>query len=112
MTLVDCQRHKMWRGTMAYEDLKLGDLILRDRLALDRTHLANERTLLAYVRTAFMLIVAGATAIKALPDDRVAVTTGWILLAAGLTVTVFGGVRFQTFRRRVQRDARSIDQAR
>ena len=34
------------------------NLILRDHLALDRTRLANERTLLAYIRTAFMLLVA------------------------------------------------------
>jgi putative membrane protein len=85
---------------MAYEDVKPDELILRDRLALDRTHLANERTLLAYVRTAFMLIAAGATAIKALPDDRLIVATGWALLACGLLVALFGAWRFRTIRRR------------
>ncbi|HEX9972048.1 MAG TPA: DUF202 domain-containing protein, partial [bacterium] len=33
-----------------YQEFSESDLILRDRLALDRTVLANERTLLAYVR--------------------------------------------------------------
>jgi putative membrane protein len=96
---------------MAFENVKHDELILRDRLAIDRTHLANERTLLAYIRTAFMLIVAGATALKALPGDRVAVVTGWVLLAVGLIVALFGAGRFQAFRRRVQRDAKELIKA-
>lgn len=36
-------------------------LILRDELAVDRTRLANERTLLAYLRSAMALVIAGAT---------------------------------------------------
>ena len=92
---------------MAYEDRAADELILRDRLAIDRTNLANERTLLAYVRTAFMLMVAGATAIKALPGDRVAVSTGWVLLACGLIICVFGMTRFRTVRKRLQADSNS-----
>jgi putative membrane protein len=89
---------------MAYETLKPEELILRDRLAIDRTHLANERTLLAYVRTAFMLIIAGATAIKALPGDRVAVSSGWGLLALGVVVGLWGLRRFLAMRQRIHRD--------
>jgi putative membrane protein len=90
---------------MAYEDMSPEELILRDRLALDRTHLANERTLLAYVRTAFMLVVAGGTAIKALPDDRLVVMTGWLLLATGLAVSALGAWRFTAMRRRIHEHA-------
>jgi putative membrane protein len=89
---------------MAYENVKSEELILRDRLAIDRTHLANERTLLAYLRTAFMLLVAGATAIKALPDDRIAVFTGWALLMLGAGLSLFGWRRFQIIRRRINLD--------
>jgi putative membrane protein len=39
------------------------DLILRDRLAIERTHLANERTLLAYLRSGVALLIAGVTII-------------------------------------------------
>jgi putative membrane protein len=97
---------------MAYENRAADELILRDRLALDRTHLANERTLLAYVRTAFMLLVAGGTAIKALPTDRVAVATGWVLIGIGALVGCFGGWRFGITRRRVLKDAQTqpVDQ--
>jgi putative membrane protein len=49
---------------MAPELPASNELILADHLALDRTRLANERTLLAYIRTAFMLVVAGVTALK------------------------------------------------
>ena len=34
-----------------YEGFAKSDLILRDQLAIDRTLLANERTVLAYIRT-------------------------------------------------------------
>ncbi len=37
------------------------ELVLRDHLAIDRTAMANERTFLAYVRTALALLVIGVT---------------------------------------------------
>ena len=80
-------------------------LILRDRLALDRTHLANERTMLAYIRTAFMLVVAGATAIKAFGDDYLVVVSGWAFLACGAAMGALGAWRFAAVRRRLRRDA-------
>jgi len=36
-------------------------IILRDYLALERTKLANERTLFAYIRTSLYLLLAGLT---------------------------------------------------
>lgn len=35
------------------------DLILREKLAIQRTHLANQSTFLAFLRTALYLLVAG-----------------------------------------------------
>lgn len=37
------------------------ELILRERLAIQRTRLANQTTLLAFVRTALYFLVAGLT---------------------------------------------------
>ena len=34
----------------------MGETDLRDSLAVERTHLANERTLLSYIRTALALL--------------------------------------------------------
>lgn len=47
-----------------YSDTHKEGLILRDRLAIDRTASANERTFLAYIRTALALFVSGATFVK------------------------------------------------
>lgn len=66
-------------------------MLLRDCLALDRTRLANERTLLAYVRTAFMLVVAGATALKLFVDTPGVVITAWALIVSGFVGLAFGG---------------------
>jgi len=40
------------------------EIILRDYLALERTKLANERTLFAYIRTALYLMLAGMTILQ------------------------------------------------
>jgi len=108
MAFSNCQRPDFIREIMAYERMSAEELILRDRLALDRTHLANERTLLAYVRTAFMLIIAGATAIKAFGDDRIIVASGWALLACGLVLGAFGSWRFKIVRQRIRRDSQLL----
>ncbi len=44
---------------MAYEKQKEDELILRDRLAVERTKLAEERTTLAYIRTGMSIMLAG-----------------------------------------------------
>lgn len=46
-----------------YERFEQSELILRDELAIDRTLQANERTLLAYLRAAAAMMIAGLTII-------------------------------------------------
>lgn len=58
--------------------------IMRDDLAIDRTKLANQRTLLAYIRTAIMLFASGITFIKFFSDEKIYVVIGIILIAATL----------------------------
>lgn len=65
------------------------DLILRDWLALERTHLANERTFLAYFRTAFVFLATGLTLIK-LDYFENLIWLGWIFMALFPIVLVFG----------------------
>ena len=88
---------------MAYEQYKESDLTLRDKLAIDRTRLANERTVLAYVRTAIMLIVAGATAIRLFGDSPGAIVTGWLFVAFGGAIGLYGVWRFVAMRRAIER---------
>ena len=73
------------------------ELAIRDRLALDRTQLANERTFLAYVRTAIMVGVSGITLLKLFPRSRGAQVSGWLLLPIAVIVL---GVGFLYFVRR------------
>lgn len=89
------------RTPIADDLSKSDELILRDHLALDRTRLANERTLLAYIRTAFILVVAGATALKLFVDTPAVVITAWLFIGLGVFVAVFGAWRFVVMRRRI-----------
>lgn len=79
------------------------EFILRDHLALDRTRLANERTVLAYIRTAFMLIVAGGTALKLFVETPAVVVTAWLFIILGAIVGLFGTWRFESMRRKINR---------
>jgi len=71
-----------------------GQLILRDHLAIDRTVLANERTFLAYIRTALTLFVVGASLIKFF-DSLPATVVGWVFIPIGLAVFAFGISRYR-----------------
>ena len=75
------------------------EMILRDRLAVDRTDLANERTLLAYIRTFLALLVTGVTALH-LMQESWARLAGAIFVLCAAIIGVVGVVRFMTIRRR------------
>lgn len=66
----------------------------RDHLALTRTRLANERTVLAYTRTAIMFGVSGATALKLFGTTTSTVVLGWALVTAAIAVAMIGVRRF------------------
>ncbi len=88
---------------MIDEQYTVEELILRDHLALDRTRLANERTLLAYLRTALMLMVAGATAERVMGGSPTVIVTGWLFIGLGGLVVVLGCWRFLAMRRDINR---------
>lgn len=72
-------------------------LTLRDHLALGRTTLANERTLLGYVRTALAMAVVGASALKFF-ESHALLVAGWLFLAAGGATLLIGLVRYWQMR--------------
>ena len=85
-----------------YENFQPGDLIVRDHLALDRTKLANERTLLAYLRSGISLMLAGATLYHFAQSPWLEwVGAGCVPL--GLLTLVFGSWRFFSTARRLRR---------
>ncbi|GAA0226498.1 DUF202 domain-containing protein [Metaclostridioides mangenotii] len=75
-----------------YENL-LNKLILRDYLALDRTKLANERTLLSYFRSFVGTFVAGAGFIKFI-GDVIFVCIGIVFIVSSPAILSIGIYRF------------------
>lgn len=79
----------------------------RNELAVIRTDLANERTLLAYARTSLMLVGTGATVIKFFGETRENVALGIVLLIIGLVLFIVGVARFVEQQRRIRGDGPS-----
>jgi len=77
------------------------ELILRDELALDRTLMASERTMLSYLRTSLGLLVVGGTVVKLnLMGSPIADTVvGVISFALALFLTYIGITRHLTLLR-------------
>lgn len=75
-----------------YEKMKADEpLIVRDYLALERTRLANTRTLLAYARTAIGSFGAGVGLVKLIDMPEV-VPLGYALMIAAPFVMALGVV--------------------
>ena len=88
---------------MPYSKFSADELILRDYLARDRTALANERTLLSYIRTAIALLAAGGTLLKFFPESRSLMWLGAVLLVCGVFTCVLGTWRFVVVARRLRK---------
>lgn len=73
------------------------DTVLRDRLARQRTELADERTLLSYVRTALGLFAGGISAVWWL-DGAFVQTLGVVSLVMGGVCLGIGVRRFFTIK--------------
>ena len=94
----------------ALQGLLLGDrdfnntdeLILRDHLALVRTRLANERTLLSYIRSALYLLIGGIALLQleAYGDLR---WVGKFSLLLCVLFIVIGLYRYHTLRKQLDR---------
>ena len=86
---------------MPYSQLTREELILRDHLALDRTTLANERTLLSYLRLAIMVLISAVSLIKVYPTNPEMIMLGYALIPFGLGSGALGFVRFRQMHRRI-----------
>lgn len=77
----------------------------RNELALIRTDLANERTLLSYARTSLMIAGTGATVIKFFGETRGHLALGVVLLIIGAVLFTYGVGHFLKQQRRIRGDA-------
>lgn len=75
---------------------------ITDHLAAVRSILANERTFLAYQRTAITTFAAGATFIKFF-DHPMLEVLGWLLLPCSALTAWLGVVRYRRMRLRIER---------
>jgi putative membrane protein len=74
--------------------------LLRDSLAIDRTNLANQRTLLSFIRTSIMLLATGVTIMKLLPIINPLFYTGIIAIVASVVFITIGSFSYK----RVKKD--------
>jgi putative membrane protein len=81
------------------------DTKVRDSLARDRTHLANERTLLSYVRTALALFLGGGFILKFETSDFMIGLAIFLILLGTITLSI-GAVRFVTYKKHISSDER------
>ena len=84
-----------------YAKFKKEDLILRDFLAADRTVLANERTFMAYIRTALALAAGGGTLIHFFETPLIRIG-GILLIVLAAGILVWGIRRFLYYKRNLE----------
>jgi len=72
----------------------------KNELGIIRTHLANERTFLAYFRTSLAFVAAGAGTIHFFQSLMVHYA-GWFLFGSGILIFAFGAIRFFVMKRRI-----------
>jgi putative membrane protein len=85
------------------------EIILRDHLALERTKLANERTLLSYIRTTLYLVLGGI-AFLGMRDLKEVKNLGYFSLTLSIIVLLIGIVRFYQLKRHLNKMYKSVPQ--
>lgn len=70
-----------------------------------RDHLANERTFLAWLRTALATLALGAVLLRVTnPKDPSTVAAGGVVLAGGVLVLLYGAVRYYAVAKALEAD--------
>jgi putative membrane protein len=77
-------------------------IILRDFLAIERTRLSNERTLLTYVRTGLYFVLGAGAMLKLVEFEQIR-WLGWASLFIGITMFVIGWIRFSLLKRQMRK---------
>lgn len=83
------------------------DLVLREYLAIERTKLANETTLLAYIRTGLYFMVAGSTLGYVIATEFWAVM-GRPVIIIGFVIMGVGTIRYLKLRKSIEVSKRNV----
>jgi putative membrane protein len=86
------------------------EIVLREYLAIERTKMANETTLLAYIRTGLYFVVAGSTL------GHIVETTFWKivempLIFVGLSIMVMGIIRHRKVSKAIQASRKNVGES-
>ena len=79
------------------ENSLIKEMILRDHLAVDRTIMANERSLLSYARTMLASVAGGITIIKLFGADSDMKILGIVLISFGIVSLIVGIYRYRIY---------------
>jgi len=77
-------------------------IILRDYLALERTRLANERTLFAYIRTSLYLVLAGIAFLQLQGFEKIK-WLGYFSLAFSVIILGFGILKYYQLKKKLKK---------
>lgn len=78
------------------------ELIVRDYLARQRTQLANDRTLLSYIRTSLYFLVSGTALVK-VEDLGNVKEFGYLFFAICVILLILGFYNFFKIRKRLKK---------
>jgi putative membrane protein len=78
------------------------EIILRDYLALERTKLANERTLLSYIRGSIYLVLGGIAFLQLKEFEGLHVL-GYVSLSLSVIMLIVGVIRFIQLKQRLKK---------
>lgn len=84
-------------------------MILRDVLAVDRTRLANQRTVLSFFRTGLSLVVTALAIFEFKQGDIWYLRAAWAMIGLGIAVMIAGFISYfatkQSIRKSYRKDA-------
>lgn len=83
------------------------ELVLREYLAIERTRLANETALLAYIRTGLYFLVAGST-LGQLVESEFWDLAGTPLIVVGFVIMTIGAIRYFMLRRSIEASRKNV----
>ncbi len=84
------------------------EIILRDYLSMERTKLANERTLLSYIRSSLYLLLGGIAIIQLEGFERIKFL-GYISLTLTVIIIIIGVYRFQKLNKQLKTYYKQIE---
>jgi len=83
------------------------DLILREKLAIERTDMAIDRTLLSFIRTSLYFVIAGMTV-----NSLIKVSYGWwleiLFWILGIIVLFIGLLKFRQQKKKLKLSQKHI----